>query len=213
MKSTKSFFFMVFMLAVSAVQAKPQLFQSDIFYEISKGNTKAVKAWLKSKPDLSVKNEQRQTLLHAAVLSENRSMVKMLVKAGIEVNELDVYGKTALDYAVEHGYEKLIFYLVKKKAQVSNHANLIKIQALISDYNKKIMRRFFIMLPIMLLIGYPAIVCVICAMMGTGFVLTFFANLFFWGYPPATIYTLTLPMQASAWAIRSNGIKIFNLVQ
>jgi hypothetical protein len=204
---------MVFALAASVIQAKSPVYQSDIFYEISQGNIKAVKAWVKLKPDLSLKNAQGQTVLHAAVFAGNRNMVKILVKAGVEVNALDNAGKTALDLSVEQGYEKLIFHLVKKKAQVSNHANLIQVQALISDYNKKIIRCFFIMLPIMLLIGIPAVASVIFAMMcgpHAGFGLTFFANLFFWGYPPAIIYTLTLPMQVSSWKIRSNRLQIVN---
>ena len=216
MNSTKSFFFIVFALAGSAVQAKPQIVQSDIFYEISQGNTKAVKAWLKLKPDLSVKNAQGQTLLHAAVFADNRKMVKMLVKAGVLVNALDAAGKTALDLSVESGHEKTTFYLVQKKAQVSNHDNLVQVQAMISDYNKKIMRRFFIMLPIMLVLAFPAVLSVILCMMSGSMAsggLVFLANFLFCTYPVTAIYMLTLPMQASAWRIWSNRVQTLNFMK
>ncbi len=114
---------MLFALAGSAVQAKLPVVQSDIFYEISQGNTKAIKAWLKSKPDVSIKNQQGQTLLHGAVLAENRSIIKMLVKAGVEVNALDNAGKTALDLSVESGLVKITYDLLKKKALIASVAN------------------------------------------------------------------------------------------
>lgn len=123
MNSTKSFFFMVFALTGSVVQAKSPVVQTDIFYEISQGNAKAVQTWIKSKPDLAVKNAQGQSVLHAAVLEGNRKMVKMLVKAGLQINALDMQGKTALDLSVEQKHVKITYDLVKKKALIACAAN------------------------------------------------------------------------------------------
>lgn len=128
MNSAKSFFFMVFVLAASVFQAKSPVYQLDIFYEISKGNVKAVKAWLDLQQDISVKNDQGQSLLHAAVLAKNRKIIKMLVKAGVAVNALDVAEKTALDYAVELNQNSIAFKLVKNKAKLTtlNNQELLK---------------------------------------------------------------------------------------
>ncbi len=118
-----SLFLCSILFAGSAVQAKSLVFQSDIFYEISHGNTKAVKALVTFKSNLSVKNEQGQSLLHAAVLTGNRKMVKILVKAGVAINELNLQGKTALDLAVEQGYVKITYDLIKKKALIACATN------------------------------------------------------------------------------------------
>ena len=126
------------LFAASAVQAKLQIIQSDIFYELSKGNTKAVKAWLKSKPDLSVKNEQGQTLLHAATIAGKNDIVKMLAKAGIAMNVVDHVGKTALDYAVELNQNSIAFKLVKNKAKLTTLANQEHLRQMYKKRYKKL---------------------------------------------------------------------------
>ena len=115
MRITKTFFFAVNFLAASSIC----LAQATIFHDISQGNKKAVKAWIKSKPDLMVLNDQGQTVLHVAVQSGNRKIVKMLTKAGVGLNILDKQGKTALDHAVEVGHVKISYDLVKKKALIA----------------------------------------------------------------------------------------------
>ncbi|MCX5924322.1 MAG: ankyrin repeat domain-containing protein [Candidatus Dependentiae bacterium] len=86
----------LFLMSASTFQAV------DIFYEISKGNRRSVKSWLKSSPDLSICNKLGQSVLHAAVLANSDHMVKIVLTSKVPVNALDKTGKTALDYAVDH---------------------------------------------------------------------------------------------------------------
>lgn len=116
--------FAVALVVVLAVQAKPQIVQPDIFYEIKKGNFRAVKAWLKTKPDLSVKNEQGQSLLMVAVENKKSNIIKILIKAGVDLNYVDQVGKTALDLAVEQQNHSIAITLFKKGATVVSIHNL-----------------------------------------------------------------------------------------
>lgn len=123
MKSQLVLFSMVSFFSVFLIQTKPQIVQSDVFYVVAQGNKKAIKAWIKSKPDLSIRNASGQTLLHAAVFTGNRDVVKMFLKAGVSVNAQDVSGKTALDHAVESKDVKITYDLVKKKALIACVSN------------------------------------------------------------------------------------------
>lgn len=121
MQSKLALFSMVSFLAVSLVHAKSlvQPVQSDIFYEIEHGNKKSIKTWLKSKPDLSIKNAQGQSVLHGAVVTGNYKLVVAILRSKIDLNLLDNQGKTALDYAVEHKFDKIVAKLARYKAQVT----------------------------------------------------------------------------------------------
>ncbi|KAG8197886.1 hypothetical protein JTE90_020266 [Oedothorax gibbosus] len=44
----------------------------------------------------------KKTLLHAAVLGYNKEIIEFLVKAGLHINEKDLYGRTPLQYAAYH---------------------------------------------------------------------------------------------------------------
>lgn len=116
---TKTFFFVVNFLAVSSIC----LAQATIFHDIAQGNKKAVKVWLKSKPDLSIMNEQGQTVLHVAVMTGDWSMVKTVLKSKIAINVLDKQGKTALDCAVDQSDVKMVQKLFNRKAQVTTQQN------------------------------------------------------------------------------------------
>lgn len=94
--------------------------KNDIFYNISQGNVGKVKSWLKTKPDLKVKNDLGQTVLHAAVLSGNADMVLTLVRAGAPVNALNDKKQTALDTAVIMKNNKVAYQLVKVGGRVTS---------------------------------------------------------------------------------------------
>ncbi len=113
---TKTFFFAVNFLAISSIC----LAQSAIFHNIAQGNKKAVKAWIKSKPDLSIMNDQGQTILHAAVMTGDLLMVKTVLKSKIAINILDKQGKTALDRAVIMHNNKMAYQLVKVGGRVTS---------------------------------------------------------------------------------------------
>lgn len=141
MKSKLVLFSMVSFLAISVIQAK-QVVQSDIFYEIAQGNKKAIKSWLKSKPDLSIRNSEGQTVLVVAALTGQREVVKMLVKAGAVVNAIDNVGKTALDHAVEFGHVKMICDLVKQGGKVTTSDNLYHLKSVMKDRAVSLIVRF-----------------------------------------------------------------------
>jgi hypothetical protein len=123
---------------VSVISAKVPGIQSDIFYEVRKGNTKAVKAWIKTKPDLNIKNEKGQSILTVAVLQEHYNLVKILLKAGVPVNSLDLSDKTALDYAVESGHDQMVLKLARYKACASTQQNAEIVTNIIQKKYKRI---------------------------------------------------------------------------
>ncbi len=204
MNRTKSFFFMVLAVAGSAVQAKSLVFQSDIFYEISHGNTKAVKALVTFKSNLSVKNEQGQSLLHAAVLTGNRKMVKILVKAGVAINELNLQGKTALDLSVESDHIKMMYYLVKNGGKVTTQQNLLQAQFMIKKYIKKIMRLFWYIGPFAILTAPIWMVPWVMITIPFPVIYQLFATVM----PGVFFYSITIPLQASTLMIRSRRLNL-----
>jgi hypothetical protein len=110
------------------------IFQAvDIFYEISKGNRKAVNAWVKSKPDTTICNEQGQSVLHAAVLTGDKKIVKAILKSNVDVNMLDKSGTTALDCAIDHGYKSIILEMIKHKAKVTTMENAEFVKVIIGQ--------------------------------------------------------------------------------
>lgn len=113
------------------------IFQAvDIFYAISHNKRKAVNAWVKSSPNASIRDDQGQSVLHAAVLTGDRSMVQKMLKTHVDVNMLDKAGKTALDYGVDHGNKKIILELLNHKAQVTTMGNVDQIKMIIDGWQK-----------------------------------------------------------------------------
>ena len=97
----------------------------DIFSAIEMGRVKVVKNWLKAHVDhLDIKNHNGQGLLHCAVACKQRKITKMLVKAGVKVNQLDQSKRTALDYAVESNQNKIACDLYKLSGKVTTTQNL-----------------------------------------------------------------------------------------
>ncbi len=134
--------------------------KNDIFHDIAWGNEKAVKFWIKSKPDLMVLNDQGQTVLHVAVQSGNRKIVKMLTKAGVGLNVLDKQGKTALDHAVEVGHVKISYDLVKKKALIACAYNQQPLKKLIVKRMTKLYKIFAGVIAVGAILMFTAILAV-----------------------------------------------------
>ncbi len=107
-----------------AITASLTAQENPIFHAISQNDTKLVKKMLQSKEYNNPTNENGQTILHAAVLTNNWKAVKVILISGFtNINQLDKYGKTAMDYAVEHGYNKLVKKLYKNKGKVTSLEN------------------------------------------------------------------------------------------
>ncbi|HSW75637.1 MAG TPA: ankyrin repeat domain-containing protein [Candidatus Saccharimonadales bacterium] len=105
---------------------------TDIFYEISKGNlSKNTENWLKNSENKNMVNAKGQTILHHAVLTGNIQIIKKVANSNVDVNALDKAGKTALDYAVDHGNKNIIQYLLMKKASVTTEQNALFAKELI----------------------------------------------------------------------------------
>jgi hypothetical protein len=141
----KSLYFIIFTITANLTAE-----QNPIFHAISQNNPVLVKNMLQSGQYSNTINENGQTILHAAVLANNWKAVKTILKSNqININQFDTYNKTAMDYAVEHGHNKMISKLYKNKGKVTSLGN--------AEYTKKIITRpfriiFFIGLSIFLLI-------------------------------------------------------------
>lgn len=120
-------------LSFFAISCKEVVVQSDIFYCIQQGDIKAVKAWVKSKPDISVINQEGRSVLIAAVLTRNHKIVQEILDSEVNVNLRDYYGKTALDYAVDHGCRKMIMPLIWANAKVTTAANELWVKQIVSN--------------------------------------------------------------------------------
>ena len=203
--------FLVNFLTVCSIYSTNTTVQSDIFYEISQGNLKAVKKWVSSKPDVSVCNDQGQSVLTAAVLTGSYNMVKAVLKSAVDINMLDQKGKTALDWACDYGYEKIVLMFVKKGAKVTNQDSLQQAKLIVLGYSQKIIRRFFIMGSIWALITcltFPIWVTLMLPMAGPGAaVLEVMRGMLVISLLVTDIYTICLPVQASVWSVRSCKIK------
>lgn len=108
------------------------LFQpADIFKAIEANNKKEIKSWLKNNPDVDLVNDQGQTVLMKAVREGNKTLVALLLNLKAPVNVIDVFGKTALDYAVELQYNKIILKLVKHGAKVTTREHLVNVEKVV----------------------------------------------------------------------------------
>lgn len=149
-------------------------------------------------------NNDGQTILHVAVLSNNAQMVNIILKSGlVNINQLDKYGKTAMDYAVEYAYNKMIRKLYKYKAKVTSQDNAL--------YAKKVIARpfkilFFLSLPILLIAFCTNMLSLSVA--GNGGLLGFGCAIFFF-YPLAGV--LLIP-GSIGWATRSSHSLLLSTV-
>lgn len=110
---------------------------------------KAFQVALPNQNEIIKNDDLAQTALHRAVLADDLKLVKKVLESEqIDINTLDQNGKTALDYAVEHGYSKIVKVLFKNNGKVTSIDN--------GDYARKLMIRpfkilFFISLPLFII--------------------------------------------------------------
>ncbi|KAK9885306.1 hypothetical protein WA026_010800 [Henosepilachna vigintioctopunctata] len=62
--------------------------------------------------DKEIKNEKKQTLLTYATIHEKTEIVEYLLNKDLNVNWQDIFGKTALHYASERGYQDILLLLL-----------------------------------------------------------------------------------------------------
>ena len=101
-----------------------------------KRNRKNLKKWLRRKPlwftvvcataagiteivrllvgerSINMRDTSEKTLLMVSVQSENLHLAEYLIGAGCDPSATDMSGKTALDYAMQTGNEKMILLLL-----------------------------------------------------------------------------------------------------
>jgi ankyrin repeat protein len=83
------------------------------------GSKEMIQAWLDAGADLTVKNNQNQTVLHLACLYANEEVAELFVKRGIPIKETDDYGYTPLAAAASRNSVKIVKMLLDKRADVN----------------------------------------------------------------------------------------------
>ncbi len=120
-------------LLVSSLFIRAESYDSNIFLDINYKDSRSISKWFKRKPDFNVINEQGQSVLIKAVQSGNRILVRRLLNKGVDVNIIDDFGKTALDYAIEKNYQQIVLMLVEKKAMVTSQQNIVDVRQMITS--------------------------------------------------------------------------------
>jgi hypothetical protein len=141
--STK--FLLISLVWTSLLCAKSATVPTDIFYAVKKGDVKAVKAWITTKPDLAIKNDQGQSLLTLAVASSRERIVNLLLKAGAQLNVPDKHGKTVLDYALEHNQPKIAKLLVRHAGVAMVESNKELLEKMLNKPHSKVVKVFGIL--------------------------------------------------------------------
>ena len=171
-------------LLCSLFLASASISQSiDIFHEISKGNYKAVKSWVKSKPDVSIRDGQGQSIVHAAVVAGDIRTLGYLLSCKPDLSLVDNAGKTALDVAIDHGNEGIIFKLVYKKALVSTVDNKKYVEILYKNkfQKQRMFQKIFLCLSlsvVALIATMFAYIIVFCSGSGLGHFLLLSVGIF-----------------------------------
>jgi len=82
-------------------------------------NLEKVKAFLEKGIDVNTKDDNGQTALHIAIISDNQEIVKLLIDEGADVNAKDENGMTPLLLAVSEGHVDLAECLIENGADVN----------------------------------------------------------------------------------------------
>ncbi|MBI2344743.1 ankyrin repeat domain-containing protein [Candidatus Dependentiae bacterium] len=110
------------------------------FYPIRQKDAYSLQSIFVKNFDFAHRNNEGQTILHIAVIMNNWQAVKVILKSGFSnINQLDKHGKTAMDYAVEYGYRKMVKKLIKKQGKVTSLENAIYTKELLSSPFKKLL--------------------------------------------------------------------------
>lgn len=108
--------------------------RDELFYEIAHHEIEKVRGKLKGNIDLSVRDENKMTYLHVAVINYDYEITKLLVELGAEIDCIDNNENTPLMYAVgEAGEEshKIAKYLIDKGANLDLKAGKYSARELI----------------------------------------------------------------------------------
>jgi len=106
---------------------------SVIFSFVRHNRYEAVEALVAQESDiLRATDDNGNTLLHIACQNNNRRIVKLLIKSGMEVNEQNSKGNTPLHYCSQYGFMQLADYLLAHGADdtIPNEAGLLPPQGL-----------------------------------------------------------------------------------
>lgn len=134
--------FATFGLITAEHMAASKATSTDLFRAVKTGNDKMLRLMLKHRHNLEIRNEAGNTLLVEAVLMGNRKAVKKILAYGVSVNALTADNKTALDLAVEYGYSKIAFDLVKHGGKVTNQDNLYYLKTMLKDRSFSLLLQF-----------------------------------------------------------------------
>lgn len=103
------------------------------------GTPKLAKILLKAGANIESKNNLGRTPLHTAILYTNRPQVNMknnygvilqLIKSGADLNAIDYYGFTPIEYAIHTNNPKIFKLLIKNKAKFKENQYELFCQAL-----------------------------------------------------------------------------------
>jgi magnesium-transporting ATPase (P-type) len=120
-------------LSIFVITTNLKAEQNPIFHAISQNNPKLINNMLQNGQYSNTVNKDGQTILHAAVLANNWKAVKtILTSKQININQLDIYNKTAMDYAVEYGHNKMVRKLYKNIGKVTSVENAKHAQKIIT---------------------------------------------------------------------------------
>jgi tankyrase len=94
------------------------------FRAIEVGNERAVRLFLSSGVDTTLRNASGWTLLTASAISGNLKAAHGLLAAGANVNERDPQGYTPLHWAAFKGFPRVTELFLEKGAEVNVRSNL-----------------------------------------------------------------------------------------
>ena len=74
---------------------------------------------LEHNADVTLKTKKKHSALHAAAQCGSHETAKLLLNAGSNPNDQDLYGDTPLMFAISTGHEMIVKLLIKKKADIN----------------------------------------------------------------------------------------------
>jgi serine/threonine protein kinase len=98
---------------LSALQLTPSIHQA-----ILKGDIGTVKDYLNYGGDVNLRNGQGSTPLHAAIASDRKELVRLLIAKGADINARDSWGMTPLHWALQSGNQEVAELVLAKGANV-----------------------------------------------------------------------------------------------
>ena len=125
-------------MCVLGLMATSMLQSMDVFYHISHGNYTQVEQWIKSGlHDHSVVDLRGNTIVHAAVLTEDVDMLNIVLSAWVNLKAVNNAGQSALDLADKLGNKAIIKALVDKKASMAKIKNREQIKKMCKNDDER----------------------------------------------------------------------------